>query len=1011
MKRQLRLSRREFLGAATAGLAVGLESRDTGLAAPQNPSSPGAVDSDIAQLREVFLNPPDSARPMTRWWWFGGAVAPGEITHELELMRKAGLRGVELQPVYPLETDVPARGIHNVAYFSSEWFDLLRHTARETRRLGLQFDFTLGSGWPYGGPFIPAELGARRLRLLSQDTAGDREFTWNLAPHIVAEEKLVAVVAAPVLPSQQPDLGRTRVITDQVREIVSNNLRVGMGLECWHVPEGEWRVMVLIDSPTGMQVKRPTVGMEGLVLDHFSREALELFLRATGDRTLAELKALGFPAINSVFCDSLEVYGADWTTKFMEEFHRRRGYDLAPYLPALWEDAGPLTPHVRYDYHQTLSDLIIENFFRALAAWSEKNGLRARVQAHGAFGDVIEGYANAHIPEGENIFLGDRYQVNLRHRRLASSAAHLYSKPVASAETYTWLRVPLFLTTLEMMKAATDSTFLDGINQIVNHGYSYSPPEAGDPGRVFYASTLINHANLWWRHYPHLAKYVQRAAALLQQGVSVNSVAVYLPLADVFAEFGLGALRVDEELEKRLGKELFEELRRSGYDFDLINDRALDQRSQVDQGKLRVGTGEYTVVIVPGARFVPPGSLERLAEFATGGGTVIFIGRCPEAPPGLSQRVAREDKFRAVVEKFDCASERARGILLALGSGKTAFAASIAEGLSLLHSALEPDFRILAAGDGSEGALKIARENVGFLHRRRASSDFFFLSNLSNQSQNLLVQVKVSHRRAERWNLEDEGSAEPLIYSSTASGGRDLTSVQLRLAPFESCFVVFGEADGPPVVARSNFWGRLDIESNGAANLIRGRAEENARYWVETPSGRRYQFVVRGIPKPVLLDGPWSLRLGGASPVSLSNLRSWNELGEGKSFSGWGTYEIEFDFAGSDKDFEWVLDLGRVHETAEAELNGVALGAAWKGTRRLECGDALKVGKNRLIVRVANLWIHHMKSVPAADLSTLSETYGIRWGRYGELEATELPPSGLVGPVRLVPLKRWSLKI
>ena len=150
----------------------------------------------------------------------------------------------------------------------------------------------------------------------------------------------------------------------------------------------------------------------------------------------------GGPPFHSVFCDSLEVFGADWTGRLLAEFERRRGYSLTPHLPALFGDAGPLTPHVRYDYHLTLSDLIIEEFFGPLAAWSARRGVKARVQAHGAMGDVMRGYGVADIPEGENIFLGDRYQVNLKHRRLASSAAHIYGKPVASAETYTWLRTP-----------------------------------------------------------------------------------------------------------------------------------------------------------------------------------------------------------------------------------------------------------------------------------------------------------------------------------------------------------------------------------------------------------------------------------------------------------------------------------------------------------------------------------------------------------------------------------------
>jgi hypothetical protein len=949
---------------------------------------------------------------MTRWWWFGGAVTPDEITRELTLMKEAGLRGVELQPVYPVEVDDPQRGVRNIRYFSQDWFDQLRHTAKEATRLGLQFDFTLGSGWPYGGPFIPIELAARQLRVLQQDVAGPSEFSWDLSPHLVGEEKIVAVVASPVLASQQPDLSRSRVITDQIREILSNNLRAGRGLDRWPVPQGEWRLMVFIDSPTGMQVKRPTLGMEGYVLDHFNRDALELFLRAVGDRTLEELKPLGFPPIHSVFCDSLEVYGADWTSKFMEAFRERRGYDLAPYLPALWQDAGPLTPHLRYDYHLTLSDLILDGFFRPLAEWSEKHGIQARVQAHGAFGDIIEGYALAHIPEGENIFLGDRCQVNLRHRRLASSAAHLYHKPVASAETYTWLRMPLFFVTLEMMKAATDSTFLDGINQIVNHGFAYSPPQAGEPGWVFYASTLINHNNTWWRHYPHLVQYVQRTAALLQQGVAVNPIAVYLPLADIFAKFGSGSLHIDVELENQLSREFFDELRRAGYDFDLLNDRALSHAAKVDQGRLQIGTGVYSAVVVPGVRFMPPESLERLAEFAASGGLVVFIERLPEAAPGLAQQDERTTQLRATLKRVWGDAEPQRGKVVRFGSGQMALASNYAEALRQLQAGSSPDFCILQAGDDSDAALKSARENVGFVHRRLGSADLYFISNVSSQPQKLQVRFAAGHRRPERWNLETGISEElrPYVYAVVRNETEPVTEVQLHLDAFESCLVVFADSRDQPVVTRSDFWGPLAIEASGKRNIVSGLAEENGEYWLETPQGKRHRFAVSGVPEPQRLVGPWTLRLGEGSPVLLSALQSWNDLPEGKTYSGWGTYEIMFEVADPGKDLAWLLDLGRVHETAEAELNGVALGAAWKGLRRLPCRDALKPGRNQLKVRVANLWIHHMHSLPPPDVKALAETYGIRWGRYGETGMQELPPSGLLGPVRLVACQRWTAR-
>src|SRR5262249_37175153 len=125
-----------------------------------------------------------------------------------------------------------------------------------------------------------------------------------------------------------------------------------------------------------------------------------------------------------------------------------------------------------------------------------------------------------------------------------------------------------------------------------------------------------------------------------------------------------------------------------------------------------------------------------------------------------------------------------------------------------------------------------------------------------------------------------------------------------------------------------------------------------------------------------------------------------------RTFSGWGRYATTFELAKGTKDAEWTLDLGAVHETAEVRLNGRALGAAWKAPRRLAGGDALVPGRNRARVDGADLWSHHVAAqLPPPEWKALEETVGIRWGRYGEVKAEHLPPSGLLGPVRLIPEK------
>jgi hypothetical protein len=211
-------------------------------------------------------------------------------------------------------------------------------------------------------------------------------------------------------------------------------------------------------------------------------------------------------------------------------------------------------------------------------------------------------------------------------------------------------------------------------------------------------------------------------------------------------------------------------------------------------------------------------------------------------------------------------------------------------------------------------------------------------------------------------------------------------------------------------VTRSDWRGPLRIARSGERIELEGLASADGDHGLSLGDGRRQRFEVAGVPEPVPLTGPWTLALGDRAPIGVRTLRSWNELPGGGSFSGWGRYEAAFDAPAAEDGVEWLLDLGSVHETAEVWLNGERLGTAWKAPRRLPCGSALRPGRNRLAVEVANLWIHaFLAREPPPEWKELEETHGIRWGRYGEVPPETLPPSGLLGPVRLLPRKHFSL--
>src|SRR5262245_29120613 len=100
--------------------------------------TPGVIraadPANVAELRRAFENPPDDARIMMRWWWFGPTVSKPELEREMRLMKEGGIGGFEVQPVYPLEVE------GNSQYLSAEFLDCLSFVGQKARELGLRMD-------------------------------------------------------------------------------------------------------------------------------------------------------------------------------------------------------------------------------------------------------------------------------------------------------------------------------------------------------------------------------------------------------------------------------------------------------------------------------------------------------------------------------------------------------------------------------------------------------------------------------------------------------------------------------------------------------------------------------------------------------------------------------------------------------------------------------------------------------------------------------------------------------
>ncbi|HLH20107.1 MAG TPA: glycosyl hydrolase [Bryobacteraceae bacterium] len=627
-----------------------------------------ASAQSVAELRRGFEHPPDDARIMMRWWWFGPAVQKPELEREMRQMKEAGIGGFEVQPVYPLEID------GNFPYLSPEFLDDLGFVAQKARELGLRFDLTLASGWPYGGPHIPLDRASSRLRVVK-----------GAPPTLAAGEKLIS----------QAEAGGT--------------------------------TYYFIASHTRQQVKRPAVGAEGLVLDHYDPAAIALHLSAVGDKLLA---ACGKNPPYAVFSDSLEVYGADWTPSFLEEFRQRRGYDLMPYLPALVTDIGPKTGAIRHDWGKTLSELADANYLTPIRQWAAAHGTRFRSQTYGIPPVTLSSNALVDLPEGE----GSQWRA-FSATRWAASASHLYGRPVTSSETWTWVHSPVFRATPLDLKAEADIHFLEGINQLIGHGWPYSPPEAGEPGWRFYAAGALNAHNPWWIVMPDVALYLQRMSWLLRQGQPANDVAVYLPADDAFASFALGRPSVNQAMDRLIGPTVIPQILDAGYNFDFIDDAAI----------AKAGV-PYKILVLPGVERMPLATLQKILA---SGATVIATRHAPSLAPGLMEE-ADTSRIRDLAAKLRVVADEAK-----LGEA--------------LHGALPQDVTFHAAG-------------MGFVHRRLRGADLYFVVNTTNHRLPAPEAFRVTGLQPAQWN--------PLTGAVTAVEQRDFE-------PYESRVVVFSKDPAP----------------------------------------------------------------------------------------------------------------------------------------------------------------------------------------------------------------------
>lgn len=881
-----------------------------------------AAEDGRDSLYETFRAPDSRYRPYVRWWWNGLRLDRNEILRELDILKEMGIGGVEINSIrFPDEADTLGFGV--MPYLSDGWVSMVKTAAHGCRERDMTCDMIGGSGWPFGGEFLPEEY---RLQMLTVETV--RIDGGESGTHFsIGREEILDRVDPPIMSRNSApgkELMYIRLMPRKVDSFtegenydrLADNDTIG-----FDVPAGEHVAYFFVKMTGYMNVIEGAPGACGPVLNHFDRNAVRYYLEKLSDAVdfrSSDMSGL----VRAAFVDSFELEGANWCDTMCDQWERYYGYPLLPYLPYVIRKVGTMGDPLPEDYGCEFSDevkenivnrvrsdfehfqirLFRENFIDTFNSWCHRNGLESRIQAYGRALHPIESSMLIDIPECETWFrdgLGTAFpdrEIYYGHahsmiNKFVASGSLLAGNGIVSCEEITNTG-EIFQSTLEEIKIAGDMSNISGVNQSILHGFNYSPASAQFPGWIKFGE-YFSEKNTMFPYYRLWTDYKARISALLQNSTPQADIALLPPLEDMWSELGQQRDPYPVNIYPDYAHDLWQNIHQNGGGCDYVSDNIICGAS-VRRGRLVYGDRSYSTVILMEVESMSPEAAGVLERFAASGGHVICIGKTPCRSMGMKDYARRSAKVKASLERI--ASEYPESF----------------DVVSSPEGALTEWYGKLQDSLGIRPYVRFSRpvKWVFCNYYRSGDKDIFFLSNFSrleSQRVEATFPAHVSEKNCWVW-IPETGERYRLPY--------DGKQMEVRLGPSESRFLVFDNTGG----------------------------------------GEYYEELPERPGDACTLSGIWNVRAehfdGSVKEFRMESLTDFNSLPFPwlRTFAGTVYYTLETGISGADT-FS-VIDLGSVRGVTELYLNGEKMGTCWYGNHRYDVRGHVAEGRNVITVKV-----------------------------------------------------------
>jgi hypothetical protein len=912
-----------------------------------------------------FKAPGQEYGPFARWWWPGNDVQKNELQREINLFADNAFGGMEIQTINFSLPESIKNSAKVLSWDTPEYYENLKTVMEEAKKRGLIIDMTNGSGWPPGGAYLSPADGLINLLFADKDIVGGSKISIDV-PTIInntgVPSRLEAVLAVKVLPNSSGtnfkplmlDPSSTHVLT---KKVINNVIS-------WSAPAGNWKIVAFWSKPNKAEGSMVTALKQGPVLNHFdSLKVFKSYDYLFGKRTGLQ-QYFGNP-MRAIFTDSYE-FAVDrhYSNDFLAFFKKQRGYDAAPWLPANMQTAynyaawknpnsspefsfGGEEWRIKYDYDLTLSELFQKHYADASRSWTEKRGLLFRNQGYGMNLDMIAIAGHASIPETESMLGGEITQ------KIMASGAHLYNRPLLSAESVVFGK-RAFMTTPQKTRLAVDKLFAAGVNQIIYHGipYRYITDETMPNGWNPFLSAGINFSsdfgegNIFWKYQKELNEYIGRTQYALRSGKPHVDVLIYYPFMDTdgFSDNPQEILsngyiegvepvlpkgRLSSGAKKAIAEKMewtkkiysvINQLEENGITWNWVNDASIQLAKLDSDNQINIRGNRFQSLILVDVSVIQTKTAQQINLLAKKGMNFLAVGTVPTKQYSYLNW-----------ETNDKLTEQ-----------------QIASAVKFSNS-----LHIDSEGDLTNWLKKLSptvKFGGKYTFIRQAQRDMSdgsriqFIWNKSDVWQPLSLILDKKYKNA-YWMNAETGKITVVT---------DMKNVSYVIPPFSSIILFTG------------------TKNNVNSNLLTK----------EEPSA--YQA------KEVIKVEKWDVNSGAIS-VRNTSLFDWKTNEQFKYSSEEGVYQSTFQLAEIKQDASYFINLGKVYFTAEVLINGKPAGKRINAPYDFEITNLLKKGENTIEIHIT----------PSQLNSFIGEAVkgNTRFKAFKKDDG--LMASGLVGPVIL----------